>query len=387
MERENLGGLNRAQPLRPVFVLTMLARNGAVHSALSTIRNLDRSRFRPTLLLMERPTDTQYWEEHVDGIPVVYGLGPTRSWPSRSPAWIPGLIRAGRAADIIIGAQGTSSTYAALLAGRLTNTPVVGMIRNSIPDHLARLNPRHLRLTRALYPRLNAAIAVSDGLRRGSEKFIPALAGKIVTAHPVIEADRIQRGGREPAPANLPARFIVAAGRLDRQKGFDILVRAYANLRRAGIGHDLVILGEGEDRRELEALIAQLNLTSHVMLPGFVANPFPWIRAADLFVSSSRYEGFGRVIAEALALGTPVVATDCPHGPAEVLGQGRYGNLVEPENPVALGEAIRTVLSDRSRLRVLSELGPVRAGDFGPIPSGRAFEDAITDVLGMYPVK
>jgi glycosyltransferase involved in cell wall biosynthesis len=143
------------------------------------------------------------------------------------------------------------------------------------------------------------------------------------------------------APGELPV--ILSAGRLTRQKDHATLLRAFALARRT-IRARLLILGEGEQRTHLEALIDRLELRSDVQLKGFVLNPFAYMARARLFVLASRWEGFGNVLVEAMACGTPVVSTDCPSGPAEILQGGARGTLVPVGDHRALAEAmVRTL--------------------------------------------
>ena len=117
----------------------------------------------------------------------------------------------------------------------------------------------------------------------------------------------------------------------------------------------LVILGEGGDRPKLEQLISELHLEDRVRLPGFVDNPFPWMQAARVFALSSVIEGSGNVLVEAMALGTPVVTTDCPSGPAEIVDGGRLGHLVPMRDPIALAAALDEALSQPTDKNQLME--------------------------------
>jgi glycosyltransferase involved in cell wall biosynthesis len=137
---------------------------------------------------------------------------------------------------------------------------------------------------------------------------------------------------------------VLAVGRLTAQKGFDILIRAFARVRERQVAR-LLILGEGEDRSVLEDLVYQLGLTQDASLPGFVSNPYPYMAHAAMFALSSRWEGLPTVLVEAMTLGIPVVATDCPSGPREILRDGQYGRLVPVGDINALAQAIIAALN------------------------------------------
>ncbi|MCD6154739.1 MAG: glycosyltransferase [Candidatus Verstraetearchaeota archaeon] len=141
---------------------------------------------------------------------------------------------------------------------------------------------------------------------------------------------------------------ILGVGRLCKQKDFETLLKAFALVRQK-LEAKLVILGEGEMRHELEKLARELSIEHDVMMPGVVKNPFPYISRAAVFVLSSRHEGLPTVLIEALALGTPIVSTNCPSGPAEILENGRWGRLVPPGDPQAMAEAIVERLGEPRR--------------------------------------
>jgi len=142
------------------------------------------------------------------------------------------------------------------------------------------------------------------------------------------------------------APVVLSVGRLTEQKEFATLIRAFARVRKQMPAH-LVILGEGELRAQLESLVRALGLESEVWLPGFVANPYPYMARASVYALSSIWEGLPNALIEALALGTPVVATDCKSGPREVLDNGRYGRLVPVGDTEALAAAMLEVLERR----------------------------------------
>lgn len=137
---------------------------------------------------------------------------------------------------------------------------------------------------------------------------------------------------------------IVGMGRLTRAKNFATLIRAFARVRKT-MPARLIVLGEGEDRSDLEALCRSLGIAGDVDLPGFVANPYAMLSRARLFVLSSRWEGLPSALIEALACGTKVVSADCPSGPREILDDGRYGQLVPVGDTAAMADAMRAVLN------------------------------------------
>lgn len=195
-----------------------------------------------------------------------------------------------------------------------------------------------------VYRRAHMIVAVSKGV--GHEVCagygIPADHVRIIY-NPVIPDMLV--------PAQIPIRHgtgnsqrIVALGRLVRQKGFDILVRAMAQVP-ASLNWCVDIHGEGPERPVLEALIADLALHERVHLRGHAADPFSVLAGADVFVLPSRHEGLGNVLIEAMACGAQVVATDCRHGPREILDEGRLGLLIPPDNPQALADALSMVLA------------------------------------------
>jgi glycosyltransferase involved in cell wall biosynthesis len=247
---------------------------------------------------------------------------------------------------------------AAVLARMLarTKTRLVLRLGTNLSAALRDASPprRWLRLLpiRLLYRGIDQIVAVSDGVAEDTAFLARVSSERIqVIRNPVI-TPRLAALAGEPCPHPWLARrqgfsVIIGAGRLQRQKDFPSLVRAFAGLRRERDCR-LLILGEGRMRAELLALARSLDLEvgpeGDIDLPGFQSNLYAWFARADLFVLSSAWEGSPNVLTEALALGIPSVATDCPSGPREVLADGRYGPLVPVGDSAALADAMRQTL-------------------------------------------
>lgn len=148
-------------------------------------------------------------------------------------------------------------------------------------------------------------------------------------------------------------KIILGVGRLNKQKNFPVLIQAFDIIKEKG-NFKLIILGEGKERKKLENLIKKLNLEKYIDLLGFVNNPYAYMSKSNIFVLSSNSEGLPNVLIEAMACGTPVVSTNCPSGPSEILEDGKYGKLVPVNNKEALAKAIIETLEnpvDKNKLR------------------------------------
>ncbi len=271
-------------------------------------------------------------------------------------------LRRERPAAVLVSDK-LRTNLALLRARRLAGTPTRLGLRASI--HLSRelqlcsvaKRRRRLQRMRRVYPEFDPLIAVS----RGVADDMAAIAGNDreriqVLPNPVITREFLQQAA-EPlsdpwfAPGAPPV--ILGVGRLEQQKDFPTLLRAFALLRRQRPCR-LLILGEGSRRAELQALVQRLGVGADCRLPGYSPNPYPFMAQASVFVVSSAWEGIVNVLTEALALGTPAVATDCPSGPREILRNGELGLLVPVGDDAALADAIQATLEhppEAARLR------------------------------------
>ncbi|WPZ18248.1 glycosyltransferase [Geobacillus subterraneus] len=164
--------------------------------------------------------------------------------------------------------------------------------------------------------------------------------------NPIVSDELINNAKKEIfIPNQDDEPIILGVGRLTQVKDFKTLIEAFAIVRKK-IKARLIIIGDGEERDSLVLLAKKLGIEKYIYLPGYKDNPLPYMSKASVFVLSSKYEGFGNVIVEALACGTSVVSTNCPSGPAEILDHGRYGRLVSVGNKEELAQAIIETLEN-----------------------------------------
>jgi glycosyltransferase involved in cell wall biosynthesis len=253
--------------------------------------------------------------------------------------------------------------WAVRLAG--VNTPIVVTVHNT----MSRSTPQRGRLVggawrqlfRTFYPWASSIVAVSRGAAEDLARTSGLPRERVeVVYNPVITPALMALARETPdhpwlAPAQPPV--VLGVGRLTRQKDFSTLIRAFAEVRRRRVAR-LLILGEGEERTRLHALVTELGLGDDVTLPGFRDNAMAYMRASRVFVLSSAWEGLPTVLIEALAAGARVVSTDCPSGPREILQEGRLGTLVPVGNPAALADAMIDALDGPSPAAPLEALAP-----------------------------
>lgn len=207
--------------------------------------------------------------------------------------------------------------------------------------------PRYRRQVIRTFNKNQGIIAVSQGVAQDLVTNFPIEPQKVrVIYNPIVFPELFQKANEpisHPWFQNKDIPVILAAGRFEPQKDFLTLIKAFYELQKH-VNARLVILGDGKERAAMEALVAGLGLQDRVSLPGFVLNPYPYMANSDLFVLSSAWEGFGIVLVEAMALGTPVVSTDCHFGPNEILENGRLGPLVTVGDVAGLAMAMKQAL-------------------------------------------
>lgn len=239
---------------------------------------------------------------------------------------------------------------------RVANTPSIHLASNSVRHVVGR------NLLPFVYNRADQIIAISNGVKDDLVDEFSVPSKKITTVYNPIDLSMVD----EQATAPLTHRWlseshqtIVGLGRLTPQKDFSTLLQSFAAVHAATPSARLLILGDGELRKSLQTLAESLNISDVVEFTGYVDNPYKYLSRADLFVLSSKWEGFGLCVLEALACSCPVVSTDCPNGPREILGDGEYGRLVPVGDVERLSTMIETELTqehDKAKIRARAEM-------------------------------
>lgn len=208
---------------------------------------------------------------------------------------------------------------------------------------LERFRPLLMRL---FYPLASNIVAVSTSVQQSIKKYT-GIKNNIHIIHNGVNINEItelsEATTEHPWLHQKDKKIILGIGRLTPQKNFAELIHAFSLLK--GQQYYLIILGDGPELVQLKKLSFQLNVNTRVDFPGFIKNPFPFLASADLFVLSSKWEGFANVVLEALACGTPIVATDCPGGPSDILDGKSFAKIVPVNDLLKMASAIKELLT------------------------------------------
>lgn len=340
--------------LRVLIVLPTLDVGGAQRFNLELADSLRRQGWDCTIFCVNRrgPFLREATEREVP-VKVGSNYAGTATWRLGVSVLValPRLARAMRQADVTIGGMEGVATILTAPLGRLLHTPIIAAVHTDLEAKFARPGVIWRLIaaaSRAVYPLCGRIVSISDGVA-GWIGRVGLHAPAVVVVPNAVNARRIEELAGDANPdGDVPT--IVAVGRLTRQKGFDLLIRAHA-LARPRAMHRLLIVGDGEDRSKLQALADELGVADTLAMPGFDLNPYRAMRSADVLCLSSRYEGMPTVLVEALLLGCPVIATDCVEGVGAVLEHGAYGALVPSGDAGALAEALVQHFADPDALR------------------------------------
>jgi GalNAc-alpha-(1->4)-GalNAc-alpha-(1->3)-diNAcBac-PP-undecaprenol alpha-1,4-N-acetyl-D-galactosaminyltransferase len=274
-------------------------------------------------------------------------------------------------ADVVISFMDTGNVLT-ILACRNSNIPVI------VSEHMYPATTTANKIWQLLMKLTYKNADLVTVLTQNAVPFFPPTKGyrTIVMPNPVLTPSKnIIQNKLFQNPS------LIAIGRLNPAKGFDILMQAFYQIHKKYPDWHLTILGEGENRSELEELRSQLQLNEVIHMPGQVHNVNDRLRQADIFVMSSRFEGFPMALCEAMACGLPVISTDCLSGPREIIENGVNGILVETEDVNALATGLEQLISNPQKRDQLSQAAPGILEKFGLEKVMKLWEDAIKQVI------
>jgi len=366
-------GLKRVLLFRPT-----MGEGGADRVTITLLRHLDREKFQLSLVLVK--LDGVLLDQVPEDVPVI-DLGVSRlrfSWLR-----LASILRRERP-DILLSTSSGGNLVAAL-AHAIAPDPNRGLVlseRNTFSAVRRERRPRWLpvvEVTRRLYRRANRIIAVSEGVARDLVESLDLPEGLVTAIHnPVVDEDLYEMAEESVDHPWLAEEqpVLLSVGRLVPQKDYTVLLRAFSRIRKKRRIR-LIVLGEGTERRRLERYAQNLGVQHDVDFPGFLKNPFPFMRRCTVYVLSSRFEGLPGALIQAMACGAPVVSTDCPSGPSEIIDSGSSGFLVPVGDAEKLAASIESLLDNPALRRSFSEAGRKAAAEFRVPPMIRHYEETL----------
>ncbi len=378
---------NESGPLKILFVLPANVMGGAeiwAFNLLSAMRN-----FRPVLLVQANIGDAYaplgikvyHFEEYGCHSPYLY-----------SPANLLSYARAIRSVaqhekpGVIFGLMHNGSVFVATAALSIWSrkTLVLGSILGSVSAYFVSIgqspNLYERLVLRLSFWRLGGIVTPSKGVRLDLIENFHVPPRRIATIQNGFNLESNVVRAMESVAIPKDCAWVVSACRLSAEKDFDTLLRAFRKVRNE-CRAKLLIVGDGALRDDIVALGWELGLGDDLLLLGHKCNPFPYMAMADVFVLSSHHEGFGNVIVEAMSVGTPVVATDCPFGPREIIVDGKNGFLVPVKDAGLMAKRCLLLIQDSDLRKSMGHLAKSCSRDFSMELMGRQFEDYLDCLL------
>lgn len=289
--------------------------------------------------------------------------------------------------DIVVTSLIESGSAVAYLAKKsihqsCRNFIWVGVEHNNTYDRFFQYYPQANKFkfwndfTKKIYNETDQIVAVSQGIKQGLIENYNMESHKINVIYNPVDVSSIN----SVVPLDCERPFILAAGRLHPQKGYDYLLRAYASIA-SSVNSDLIILGDGDEKNSLKSLAKELEIEESVYFLGFKNNFWSYLKSAECFVLSSRYEGFPLVLIEAMAAKCPVVAFDCKYGPSELIDNMDNGILVPFENIPELAKGIKMILNDQQLSSRLTENAFKKINKYNSKQTSEKYEKLFSSLL------
>lgn len=391
--------------LRVMLLLPSLNGGGAERLAVHLMNRMDPGTFNVRMGLLRRagPYLRQVDPDRVDASPFggdrldfdkgnrkIYRPGAMLAgsllvpWSIRAmlKAFRPQVVmsfRKGMSIGVMFGTRFYGRRRVAWIAREGNNT--LAVINEELDNRFARALVR--RLTRHCYASADALLTISHDLRDMMVRNLRIPEPQVKTIYNAVDLERVRRLAAEDAPVPPGDPLIAAVGRLEPQKGMDVLVRAFA-ASRARASYRLLLVGQGPEEAALKTLAAELGVGDRLVMPGWVDNPFAWLARSAIFALPSRWEGFGNVVIEAMACGLPAIVSDCDFGPREIVQQGACGIVTPVGDVPSLAAAIDRVAGDPELRGRLVETGRARAVAFDVPTIVGQYQDLFAAVAGQH---
>ncbi len=352
--------------IKVLFVIPSLIGGGAERIAVLLLEYLDMERFEPILVTFE-----SIEKYKIQGCPdlVTISLDKRTKASNATLSLSLAKVMLKEQPEVTISFM----NYANLIASiakliSFNKTYLIHSDHNNLTElmNMGQYGAFRKLLTRILYKFTNTRVCVSKGVEQDIRDNWGVAQNKYTTIHNPVDFHNIQRLSAEQVSDtwfNEDIPIVIACGRLSAQKNYPMLVEAFTQLSQC-VEARLVILGEGELKDDILAIIEKNELKTKVKLLGFVENPFKYLSKSTLFVLSSDSEGFGNVIVEAMACGVPVISTRCPSGPDEIISHMENGLLITVGDAAECANAMQTLLTQQSLRQQLASKGQEKSRDF-----------------------
>ncbi len=385
--------MNETSPrkMKVLFFISSLEGGGAERVMVDLLRQIDKEKFEPVLLLLHTPETSPFREYFPREVRIIVVERRIDSLSSKIKQFVQFAYAVRREKPHVLLSMLTHNNIMAIVAGMILRVKVIVSEHCTLGELIKTGRGRKMLgfpaalLVKLLYRFAGRVIAVSEGVRADLTGSFHIPASRIRVIYNPVDVHRITGlSSVRPEHPFIQGRvpLVIAVGRLVRAKGFDILLKAFSRVVQK-LDARLIIVGDGPEREPLERLARDLVLETRVSFAGFQRNPHAYMSRADVFVLSSRHEGLPVVLLEAIACGAPVIATGCKSGPSEVLQDGRCGVLVPAGDENALSEAIVRLLKDGVLRERFARMGRERAMDFSLPGIAAQYESLICETASV----
>lgn len=351
-----------------LLIIPALTRGGAERVLTYIACFLSKKEYEISLILYEKRGG--FLEELPKNIHI-YDFQKRAPWDFVKLVWLTRKVIKETKPDIVLSFLFFSNIVTGLSVLFLKRSfKIIYSERNYLPEYLRRIRFGWVKkwLMEFAYRRADRIIPNSKATRTALEKHYNVSSDRLHPIYNPIDLDKVRKKSHEdvahPFFSGEPKQVIIGVGRLEEQKRFDRLLRAFSRVKDRNESARLIVLGEGKLKNDLGELVSKLNLNNLVEFVGSKKNPYAWISKADILVLSSDFEGFPNVILESMACETSVVSTDCLSGPGEVIVNGENGILVPPLDEEALADAINRLLNDQALRQRFAEEGKKKVEEF-----------------------